>query len=117
MLVDQSRQTRRELLIANMIWDDGPDAPGARVAQAIAALRRDVAAFPDRYQEGVTGRVMLGNSNRLGDLLDPAANAYKAARHLLAAGVPLTGASVPGWRLEIANYAYALPHDHVKLVV
>lgn len=117
LLVDQLRQTRRELLIANMIWDDGPDAPGARVAQAIAALRRDVAAFPDRYPDGVTVRVMLGNSIRLGNLLDPAANAYSAARHLLEAGVPLTGDPVPGWRLEIANYAYALPHNHVKLVV
>lgn len=111
------RQTRRELLIANMIWDDGPDAPGAGIAQAIAPLRRDVAEHPERHPDGLTVRVMLGNSIRLGALLDPRANAYSAARHLLAAGVPLTGDRVPGWHLEIANYAYLLPHNHVKLVV
>lgn len=111
------RGTRRELLIANMVWDDGPNAPGAGMARAIAALRRDVAEHPGRHPDGLTVRVMLGNSVRLGDLLDPTASAYSAARHLLAAGVPLTGDTVPGWRLEIANYAYALPHNHVKLVV
>ncbi|EYB68333.1 Phospholipase D-like domain protein [Deinococcus phoenicis] len=117
VLDTQLRETRRELLIANMIWDDGPDAPGAQVARAIAALRRDVADHPERHPQGLTVRVMLGNSIRLGALLDPTASAYSAARHLLAAGVPLTGDTVPGWRLEIANYAYVLPHHHVKLVV
>lgn len=111
------RETRHDLLIANMIWDDGPDAPGAGVARAIAALRRDVAEHPERHPDGLTVRILLGNSIRLGDLLDPTASAYSAARHLLAAGVPLTGDTVPGWRLELANYAYALPHSHVKLVV
>lgn len=117
LLETQLRGTRRELLIANMIWDDGPDAPGAEVARAIAALRRDVAEHPERHPDGLTVRVMLGNSIRLDALLDPSASAYSAARHLLAAGVPLTGDTVPGWRLEIANYAYSLPHSHVKLVV
>ncbi|GAA5512068.1 cardiolipin synthase A [Deinococcus carri] len=113
----QLRQTRRELLIANMIWDDGPGAPGAQVARAIAALRRDVAEHPERHPGGMTVRVMLGNSVRLDALLDPTASAYSAARHLLEAGVPLTGDTVPGWRLELANYAYLVPHSHVKLVV
>ncbi|MEF2279134.1 phospholipase D-like domain-containing protein [Deinococcus sp. YIM 134068] len=111
------RRTRRELLIANMLWDDGPNAPGAGLARAIADLRRDLATHPERYPDGVTVRVMLGNSIRLGDLLDPTANALHAARHLLEAGVPLAGDSLPGWRLELANYTHALPHSHVKLVV
>lgn len=76
-----------------------------------------MAEHPERHPDGLTVRVMLGNSIRLGALLDPRANAYSAARHLLAAGVPLTGDRVPGWHLEIANYAYLLPHNHVKLVV
>lgn len=100
-----------------MLWDDGPDAPGAGLARAVADLRRDLAAHPERHPRGLTVRLLLGNSIRLGDLLDPTANAYHAARHLLEAGVPLVGDTVPGWRLEIANYAYALPHSHVKLVV
>lgn len=117
LLDRELRRTRRELLIANMIWDDGPDAPGAGIARAIAALRREVAQHPERHPQGVTVRVMLGNSIRLGALLDPQASAYSAARHLLAAGVPLTGDTVPGWRLELANYAYVLPYNHLKLVV
>ncbi|MBB5233116.1 phospholipase D-like domain-containing protein [Deinococcus budaensis] len=111
------RQTRRELLIANMVWDDGPEAPGAGVARVIAELRRDLAEHPDRYPAGLTVRILLGNTVRLDALLDPTASAYAAARHLLAAGVPLLGDTVPGWRLELANYAYALPHSHLKLVV
>ncbi|BDP41278.1 hypothetical protein DAETH_12470 [Deinococcus aetherius] len=117
LLDDEVRKTRDELLIANMLWDDGPDAPGAGLARAVADLRRDLAAHPERHPRGLTVRLLLGNSIRLGDLLDPTANAYHAARHLLEAGVPLVGDTVPGWRLEIANYAYALPHSHVKLVV
>lgn len=109
--------TRRELLIQNMLWDDGPDAPGAGLARSIAALRRDVAEHPGRYPGGLTVRILLGNSVRFGDLLDPTANLYSAARHLLLAGVPLTGDTVPGWRLELANYTYAFPHNHVKLIV
>ena len=111
------RTTRRELLIQNMLWDDGADAPGAELARAIAALRRDVVGHPGRYPDGLTVRLLLGNSVRFGDLLDPTANLYSAARHLLLAGVPLTGDTVPGWKLELANYAYAFPHNHVKLVV
>jgi cardiolipin synthase len=110
-------QTRRELLIANMIWDDGPDAPGAGVARAVAALRQNLADHPERYPQGLTVRILLGNSVRLDALLDPTASAYAAARHLLAAGVPLSGDTLPGWRLELANYAYALPYSHIKLVV
>jgi len=111
------RQTKRELLIANMIWDDGPDAPGAGLARVIAGLRRDVAEHPAKYPAGLTVRILLGNTVRLDALLDPTASAYAAARHLLAAGVPLGGDSVPGWRLELANYAYLIPHNHIKLVV
>lgn len=117
LLNTQLLQTRRELLIQNMLWDEGPDAPGAGVAGAIAALRRDVAHSPARYPDGLTVRLLLGNSIRYGSLLDPTTNAYNAARHLLEAGVPLTGDTVPGWRLELANFTYALPHNHVKLVV
>ncbi|WP_219722135.1 phospholipase D-like domain-containing protein [Deinococcus planocerae] len=117
LLEDRVRGTRRELLIANMLWDDGPDAPGAGLARAVADLRRDLAAHPERHPQGLTVRIMLGNSIRLGDLLDPTANAYHAARHLLEAGVPLSGDTLPGWRLELANYTYALPHSHVKLIV
>lgn len=116
-LFARMRQTKRELLIANMIWDDGPDAPGAGVARVIAELRQDLARHPERYPAGLTVRILLGNTVRLDALLDPRASAYAAARHLLAAGVPLVGDTVPGWRLELANYAYLLPHNHIKLVV
>ncbi|WP_051935366.1 phospholipase D-like domain-containing protein [Deinococcus sp. YIM 77859] len=117
LLAAQVREARRELLLANMIWDDGPAAPGAQLARALAALRQDVAQHPERYPAGLTVRVLLGNAVRLGDLLDPTASAYGAARHLLAAGIPLAGDTVPGWRLELANYAYTYPHNHSKLVV
>ncbi|PNY82517.1 phospholipase D-like domain-containing protein [Deinococcus koreensis] len=108
---------RREVLLANMVWDDGAGSPGEAVAGAIAGLRRDLTLHPERYPQGVTVRLLLGNSVRFGDLLDPTASAYSAARQLLAAGVPLGHDPVPGWRLEIANYAYAYPHSHVKLLV
>lgn len=100
-----------------MLWDDGFNAPGAGIAEAIATLRRDVAEHPERHPDGLTVRLLLGNSIRFGALLDPTANIYSAARHLLLAGVPLVGDTVPGWHLELANYAYAFPHSHVKLVV
>lgn len=116
-LVAELGKTRRELVIANMLWSDGPDAPGASVALAIARLRTDLAAHPERYPAGLTVRLILGNTVRDDALLDPKANLYAAAEHLLAAGVPLTGDTVPGWRLELANYAYTYPHSHIKVIV
>ncbi|MCP2013607.1 cardiolipin synthase [Deinococcus sp. HSC-46F16] len=116
-LVAELGRTRRELVIANMIWDEGADAPGASVALAIAALRRDLAAHPERYPAGLTVRLLFGNTVRASAPLDPRANIYAAAEHLLAAGVPLTGDTVPGWRLELASYAYTYPHSHMKVIV
>ena len=111
------RGARSEVLLANMIWDDGQGSPGEALAGAIADLRRDLQLYPERHPQGVSVRVLLGNSVSLGNLLDPSASAYSAARHLLAAGVPLGADPLPGWRLEIANYRYAAPHSHVKLLV
>jgi cardiolipin synthase len=113
----QLRTARREIVIANMLWEEGQDSPGAAIARTLAELRRDVQARPEHYPQGLTVRVLLGHSIRLGDLTDPAANAFTAARQLLAAGIPLTGDDVPGWRLELADYRYAAPHQHAKLVV
>ncbi len=113
----QIESARREVLLANMLWDGGEDAPGALLARAVAALRASVARFPDRYPQGVTVRLMFGNSVRLDALLDPSSSVYSAARHLLEAGVPLSGDPVQGFRLELANYTYASPHNHLKLLV
>lgn len=116
-LAQAIRGARSEVLLANMIWDDGQGSPGEALAGAIADLRRDLQLHPERHPQGVRVRVLLGNSVRRGDLLDPSASLYSAARHLLAAGVPLGADPLPGWRLEIANYRYAAPHSHVKLLV
>ncbi|GGM07438.1 phospholipase D-like domain-containing protein [Deinococcus aerophilus] len=111
------RAARREVLLANMLWDDGQEAPGALLAHAIADLRREVAAHPERFAQGLTVRLMFGNSVRLDSLLDPTSSVYSAARHLLQAGIPLSDDPVPGFHLELANYTYALPHSHLKLLV
>ncbi|WP_288482033.1 phospholipase D-like domain-containing protein [uncultured Deinococcus sp.] len=113
----QLRAARREIVLANMLWEEGQDSPGAAVARTLAELRRDVQAHPERYPQGLTVRVLLGHSIRLDALTDPAANAFTAARQLLAAGIPLTGDTVLGWRLELADYRYAAPHQHAKLIV
>ncbi len=111
------RAARREVLLANMLWDDGPQAPGALLAHAIADLRREVAAHPEHFPQGLTVRLMFGNSLRLDSLLDPTSSVYSAARHLRQAGVPLGDDPVAGFRLELANYTYARPHSHLKLLV
>jgi cardiolipin synthase len=111
------RAARREVLLANMLWDDGPQAPGALLARAVADLRREVAAHPERFAQGLTVRLMFGNSLRLDSLLDPTSSVYSAARHLLQAGIPLSDDPVPGFHLELANYTYARPHSHLKLLV
>ncbi|MFC3835254.1 MULTISPECIES: phospholipase D-like domain-containing protein [Deinococcus] len=111
------RAARDEVLLATMIWDDGVGSPGALLAGAIADLRRDLQQHPERHPHGVTVRLLLGNSIRMDRLTDPTASAFSAAQHLLAAGVPLGSDDVPGWRLELANYRYTYPHNHMKLLV
>ncbi|GHF31192.1 cardiolipin synthase [Deinococcus metalli] len=111
------RAARDEVLLSTMVWDDGAGSPGALLAGAVAELRRDLQLHPERHPHGVTVRLLLGNSVRFDRLTDPTASAYSAARHLLEAGVPLTGDPLPGWRLEIANYTYAYPHNHMKLLI
>lgn len=116
-LATQLRAARQEILLANMVWDSGDGAPGARLAGALADLRRHVQAHPHDYPQGMTVRILLGNSVRFDSLLDPTTNAFNAARDLLAAGLPLAGPPEGGWRLELANYRYAAPHSHMKLLV
>ena len=111
-LATQLRAARQEILLANMVWDSGDGAPGARLAGALADLRRHVQAHPHDYPQGMTVRILLGNSVRFDSLLDPTTNAFNAARDLLAAGLPLAGPPEGGWRLELANYRYAAPHSH-----
>ncbi|MBB5296965.1 phospholipase D-like domain-containing protein [Deinococcus metallilatus] len=116
-LADQIRGARREVLIANMVWDGGQNAPGTLLAQALADLHRRVRAHPEAYPQGLTVRLLLGNSVRFDSPLDPTANVFNAARDLLDAGLSLNGAPEPGWKLEVANYRYAFPHSHMKLLV
>ncbi|MFC4425438.1 phospholipase D-like domain-containing protein [Deinococcus navajonensis] len=119
-LAQTIRAARQEVLLENMIWDDdlpGRPAPGALLAGAVAALRQDLRAHPERHPQGITVRLLLGNSVRVDSILTPEASLYSAARHLLAAGVPLAGDDTPGWRLELANYRYFAPHDHAKLLI
>lgn len=111
------RSARDEVLLSTMIWDDGAGSPGALLAVAVADLRRDVQQHPERHPHGVTVRILLGNSVRVDRLTDPTASAFSAAQHLLAAGVPVGSDDVPGWHLELANYTYAYPHNHMKLLV
>ncbi|MDV6373468.1 phospholipase D-like domain-containing protein [Deinococcus arenicola] len=113
----QISAARHEVLLANMLWDDGADSPGALLAQAIAGLRRQVAQHPERFPDGVTVRLMFGNSIRLDSLLDSTSSVYSAAQHLLEAGVPLAHDQLPGFTLQLANYTYAYPHNHLKLLV
>lgn len=117
VLAREIEAAQREVLLANMLWDDGEDAPGALLARAVASLRQAVARSPERYPQGMTVRLMFGNSVRLDTLLDPTSSVYSAARHLLAAGVPLSADPVPGFTLELANYTFAYPHNHLKLLV
>ncbi|MFC4639272.1 phospholipase D-like domain-containing protein [Deinococcus hohokamensis] len=120
VLARSIRSARQEVLLENMIWDDdlpGRPAPGALLAGAVAELRQDLIDHPERHPQGVTVRLLLGNSVRVDSVLAPEASVYSAARHLLAAGVPLSGDPTPGWRLELANYRYFAPHDHAKLLI
>jgi cardiolipin synthase len=117
VMARQIEGARHEVLLANMLWDDGAASPGAFLAHAIARLREAVALHPERYPQGVTVRLMFGNSVRLDTLLDPTSSVYSAARQLLEAGVPLSNDSVRGFRIELANYTYLYPHNHLKLLV
>ena len=116
-LIGQILSAKREVLIANMLWDSGAQSPGAAIAAALAQMRLDLQAHPERYPDGLKVKIMLGHSIRLGNLTDPAANAYTAAAQLLAAGIPLGDDPVQGWHLELADYGYAMPHQHIKLIV
>ncbi|TNM72075.1 phospholipase [Deinococcus radiopugnans ATCC 19172] len=117
VMARQIEGAKHEVLLANMLWDDGATSPGVLLAHAVAQLRASVAQHPERYPQGVTVRLMFGNSVRLDALLDPSSSVYSAARQLLEAGVPLSNDSVPGFTLELANYTYAYPHNHLKLLV
>lgn len=117
VMARQIEGARHEVLLANMLWDDGADSPGVLLARAVARLREAVARHPERYPQGVTVRLMFGNSVRLDTLLDPTSSVYSAARQLLEAGVPLADDPVRGFTLELANYTYAYPHNHLKLLV
>ncbi|CAM3688582.1 phospholipase D-like domain-containing protein [Deinococcus frigens] len=117
VMARQIESAQREVLLANMLWDDGPVSPGALLARAVATLRQQVARHPERYPQGVTVRLMFGNSVRLDTLLDPTSSVYSAARHLLEAGVPLSGDPVQRFKLVLANYTYAYPHNHLKVLV
>ncbi|WP_261665040.1 hypothetical protein [Deinococcus sp. Marseille-Q6407] len=117
-LAAQIRQARSEVLLANMVWDSGPQWPGRLLAQATADLRADVLAHPEAYPQGMTVRILLGHSVRPEDApLDPRLSLDYAAQDLLAAGLPLTGEAEGPWRLELADYAFAVPHSHTKLLV
>lgn len=117
VMARQIEGARHEVLLANMLWDDGADSPGVLLAHAVAQLRQAVAQHPERYPQGMTVRLMFGNSVRLDTLLDPTSSVYSAARQLLEAGVPLSNDPVKGFTLELANYTYAYPHNHLKLLV
>lgn len=117
VMARQIEGARHEVLLANMLWDDGPGSPGVLLAHSIAELRQQVAQYPQRYPQGVTVRLMFGNSVRLDSLLDPTSSVYSAARQLLEAGVPLSGDPVQGFTLALANYTYAYPHNHLKVLV
>ncbi|UFA51585.1 phospholipase D-like domain-containing protein [Deinococcus radiophilus] len=117
-LAREIRGARHEVLLANMLWDGGPAWPGRPVTQAIAELRTDVLAHPERYPDGMTVRILLGHTVRPLDApLDPRLSLDYLTQDLLAAGLPLTGEAEGGWRLEIADYTFAVPHSHSKFLV
>lgn len=116
-LAERIRRARRSVMIANMVWDQGPGAPGALIAAAVADLRRQVLAHPAAYPQGMQVRLLMGNSVRPDLPLDARANLDYAANDLLRADLPLNGVPEGGWRLDLANFGYAAPHSHLKLFV
>lgn len=116
LMADQIRAARREVLMANMVWDAGEESPGTRLAAALADLRRRVLAYPAQYPQGLTVRILLGNSVRFDSPFDPTTNVYNAASQLLEAGL-IIGEVRGEWRLKVANARFTFPHNHMKLLV
>ncbi|GGK16822.1 hypothetical protein GCM10008955_07800 [Deinococcus malanensis] len=115
-LAAQIASARREVLLAVMEWDDNPrQEPGRVLAQAVAQLYTQVQAQPERYPDGVTVRIALGNFPLPG-ALEWGTQVYGAARALIAAGVPFADPA-RRWQVQIANYAGTFPHSHAKLLV
>lgn len=120
VLAADIRAAKQEVLLANMFWDDGPDYPGRLLLGAVAELRRNVAAHPEQYPRGMVVRLSLGDAIGKGGLnLNPLGSLTELLQSLLAAGLPLPGQpdSVPGFRLEVGNWPYLMPHSHAKLLV
>ena len=116
-LARRIQEAKSSVLLANMVWDEGQGAPGQLIAAALADLRRNVLAHPEQYPQGMSVRVLLGNSVRPDRPADPRANLDYAVKDLLGAGLDLSGQAEGGWRLDVANFSYAAPHSHLKLLV
>ncbi|ACO46548.1 conserved hypothetical protein; putative membrane protein [Deinococcus deserti VCD115] len=115
-LAAQIASARREVLLAVMEWDNNPrQEPGRVLAQAVQQLYSRVQAQPERYPEGVTVRIALGNFPLPGTL-EWGTQVYGAARALITAGVPFSDPA-RRWQVQIANYAGTFPHSHAKLLV
>lgn len=120
LLAEQIRGAQREVLLSNMFWDDGPEAPGRVLARAIADLRAQVQRHPERYPRGVVVRLLLGNGIGQGGFdLNPHQGLQALLRSLQAAGLPMPGQpeSVAGFHLEVSSWPYLTPHSHVKLLI
>ncbi len=116
-LARRIREAKSSVLLANMVWDEGKNAPGPLIAAALADLRRNVLAHPEQYPQGMTVRLLLGNSVRPDRPADARANLDYLVNDLLRAGLNLSGEAEGGWQLDIANFHYAVPHSHIKMLV
>jgi phosphatidylserine/phosphatidylglycerophosphate/cardiolipin synthase-like enzyme/uncharacterized membrane protein YidH (DUF202 family) len=107
-----------EVLFTTMAFDEAVshDSPGAVLADSVFKLYQQVLANPEDYPRGMHVRLMLGNSPPIAELeLD--AQLWYFLKDLQEAGFEKMIDPDVGWKLEVANYAGAWPHSHVKTLV
>lgn len=107
-----------EVLFSTMAFDEAisHDSPGAVLADAVFELYQKVLANPEDYPRGMHVRLMLGNSPPIAEL-EVDAQLWYFLKDLQEAGFERMIDPDVGWKLEVANYAGAWPHSHVKTMV
>ena len=117
-LADLIKTAEYEVLFSTMWYnsDENQDSPGFVVAQAVADLYEQLQNNPERYPQGLTVRILLGNPPEFG-LGSYTGQVWEVLKDLRAAGVDSMINEELGWRLEVANFDGAWPHSHTKILV